>query len=342
MSASAIQTLEGLRQLPFNSTNMGILHGVSDYWGFDASPATVFGATGYAFLINIKDDICPSGPFVWRRERFNRLVTNLGIRTRDLGFYTSDTAAAERRRVEAELRSAIDAGIPCSLCNNEYQLITGYDDEGFSTVGPFPDHLPRRLTFGDWREWGQDVYAYFYVHHRGEPANRNDLVRDSLSFAVDMFRSPGRYAREGYGVGPDAYDHWSEALETHGESFGNEWNATVYSECRRHAAAYLREIAEWFPQSHALSARLAGAYDEVAEALLAITDPGLPLGEKRAALVRARALDASAVDDLERLLALIPGNANGEREDHPSPAPAAEASKELRDDGPPLLAELME
>lgn len=201
MPASSSQTLAGLRQLPFDSTNMATLHGVSDYWGLNASPATVFGATGYAFLINIKDDICPSGPFLWRRERFNRLVTNLGIRTRDLGFYTSATDAAERRRVDAELRTAIDAGIPCSLCNDEYQLITGYDDEGFSTVGPFPDHLPRRLTFGTWQEWGQDVYAYFYVHHKGERASRSDMVRDSLSFAVDMFRSPARFARGGMAWG---------------------------------------------------------------------------------------------------------------------------------------------
>ncbi len=337
MPASTTQTLDGLRQLPLDSTNMGILHGVSDYWGFRASPATVFGATGYAFLINIKDDICPSGPFLWRRERFNRLVTNLGIRTRDLGFYTRETAAPERRRIDAELREAIDAGIPCSLCNNEYQLITGYDDEGFSTVGPFPDHLPRRLTFGTWEEWGQDVYAYFYVHHKGEPADRNDLVRDSLSFAVEMFRSPARFAREGYGVGPDAYDQWSGALESHGGSFGNEWNARVFSECRRHAAAYMREIAEWFPQSRDLSVRLAGVYDDVAENLLAIADPEIALADKRDILARARALDVSAIDDLERLLEGMPGHTNGKRNDHPSVA--AQESTERGDEPPALLAE---
>ena len=339
MPASSIQTLEGLQQLPFDSTNMGVLHGVSDYWGFKASPATVFGATGYAFLINIKDDICPSGPFLWRRERFNRLVTNLGIRTRDLGFYTSAASAAERRRVEVGLRDAIDAGIPCSLCNNEYQLITGYDGEGFSTVGPFPDHLPRRLTFGTWEEWGQDVYAYFYVHHRGEPASRNDLVRDSLSFAVEMFRSPARFAREGYGVGPDAYDQWSEALESHGGDFGNEWNARVYSECRRHAAAYLREVAEWFPQARTLGTRLGDVYDEVAENLRAVADPGTALEEKRGILAHAKNLDVSAVDDLERVLAHIPGRANGERSDALSPAPATEGSTERGDERPALLAE---
>ena len=341
MPAGSAQTLEGLRQLPLNATNMGALHGVAAYWGFDASPATVFGATGYAFLINIKDDICPSGPFVWRRERFNRLVTNLGIRTRDLGFHTRETTAAERRRVDAELREAIDAGIPCALCNNEFQLITGYDGEGFSTIGPFPDHLPRRLTFGTWQEWEQDVYAYFYVHHRGEPASRNDLVRDSLSFAVEMHRAPGRFALEGYTVGPDAYAQWIEALDGHGESFGNEWNATVFAECRRHAASYLREVADWFPESRPLAARLAGAYDEVARNLATVAAPSVSLEEKRQTLARTRALEVSAIDDLERLLERIPGSANTERPEAPGPRWLASHDERVRE-RPPLLAEVMD
>ena len=331
---------ENLRQLPLNATNIGVLHGVAAYWGFDASPATVFGATGYAFLININDEICPSGPFIWGRERFNRLVTNLGIRTRDLGFYTRATSPADRRRVEAALREAIDAGIPCSLCNDEYQLITGYDDTGLFTIGPFPDHLPRRLTFGTWDEW-ESVYAYFYVHHRGEPANRADMVRESLSFAIEMFRSPARFALDGYAVGPDAYAQWLEALDGHGESFGNEWNATVFAECRRHAASYLREVGDWFPDSLPLAVPLAGAYDEIARNLAAVAAPSVPLGEKRQTLARTATLEVSAVDDLERLLERIPGNATTERPEAPAPRlPAGHA--ETLGERPPLLAEVMD
>ena len=341
MTAGSVQTLEGLSQLPLNATNMGVLHGVAAYWGFDASPATVFGATGYAFLINIKDDICPSGPFVWRRERFNRLVTNLGIRTRDLGFYTRATTAAERRRVDAELREAIDAGVPCSLCNDEYQLITGYDGEGFSTVGPFPDHLPRRLTFGTWQEWEQSVYAYFFVHHEGEPANRADMVRDSLSFAIEMFRSPARFALDGYAVGSDAYDQWIEALDGHGESFGNEWNATVFAECRQHAASYMREVADWFPESRALTAGLAGAYEKVARNLATVAAPSVSLEEKRQTLARTKALEVSAIDDLERLLERIPGNPNAERPEAQAPRLPASDDERVRE-RPPLLAEVMD
>ena len=72
-----------LEQLPLDVTQVAVLHGVGRHFGFNHSPATVCGASGYAFVINIKRDLCPSGPLIWRRHRFNRLVVNLGIRTED-------------------------------------------------------------------------------------------------------------------------------------------------------------------------------------------------------------------------------------------------------------------
>ena len=129
-------------------------------------------------------------------------------------------------------------------------------------------------------------------------------------------------------------------LENHGASFGNEWNARVFAECREHAAAYLREVAEWFPASRALSARLADAYGEVARNLTAIADPSLTLGEKKRILARTRALEVTAVDDLERLLGRLPGNANAERVDS-SPAPRFPAGHDERGtERPALLAEV--
>lgn len=100
----------------------------------------------------------------------------------------------------------------------------------------------------------------------------------------------------------------------------------------------MREIAEWFPQSRDLSTRLAGIYDDVAENLLAIADAGVALEEKKGILTRAGALDVSAVDDLERLLGCIPGDANGDRSDLSLP-PATEAHTERSDERPVLLAE---
>lgn len=71
--------LPGIEQLPLDATRIGALHGVARYLGLNHTPATVYGGTGHAFLININKILCPSGPLVWRRERFDALVRNLGI-----------------------------------------------------------------------------------------------------------------------------------------------------------------------------------------------------------------------------------------------------------------------
>ena len=176
--------IDGLDQLPLDAPRIGALHGAARHFGFDHSPATVYGGTGHAFVINIHGELCPSGPLVWQRQRSDRLAANLGIAVEYLGFFTADADAAERSAVDAELRRAVDAGLPCAICNDEYQLIVGYDAEGFDLIGP--EHLSRRLTFGTWQEWGAGVYAYIYIHRGGAPVFRARLVSESLEFALDV------------------------------------------------------------------------------------------------------------------------------------------------------------
>ena len=75
--------LDNLRQPPLNTTQMGVLRGLADYFGLDVSTATLFGGTGHAFVINIHEAMCPSGPYLWHPGRFNQLVRNIGIETRE-------------------------------------------------------------------------------------------------------------------------------------------------------------------------------------------------------------------------------------------------------------------
>ena len=320
-----------LEQLPLDVTQVAVLHGVGRYFGLNHSPATVCGASGYAFVINIKRDLCPSGPLIWRRHCFNRLVVNLGIRTEDVGFFTSDTPRERRRAVDAELRSALDQGLPCALCNDEFQLITGYDERGFFTIGPYPDHLHRRLTFDTWEEWGDDVYAYFYIYRAETPAERIDLVRASLEFAVDLFRHPDAFAYEDYGVGPRAYENWLHAAEDHGGTFGAAWNATVWSECRRGAAEYVTEIGTWFPAVAGVTTALAGTYTAVSNLLAEAGDAGLGAVQRCHLVSEAHDLETAAVEQLEALLAVLPAGNMARATIRPANSP----------DAPPLLAEVV-
>ncbi len=108
--------LDGLRVPPFNTT----LHG----------------ATSDAFLINIHETLCPSGPYCWRADRFEVLLRTLGISRTDHRFFGSRTSADERRAIERTLTGWLDRGVPCALLNLEIQLIMGYDDTAWLTAQP--------------------------------------------------------------------------------------------------------------------------------------------------------------------------------------------------------------
>lgn len=120
--------LSNLKMYPFNTTLMGMLKGVADFFGMAITDAWLFGGSGHAFLINIYEQLCPSGPYVWNYETFFKLVRNLGISIEDLGYFSAESKPDERGKVEQLLKGSIDAGIPCSLLNMENQLISGYDD----------------------------------------------------------------------------------------------------------------------------------------------------------------------------------------------------------------------
>jgi len=69
----------------FNTTLMGVVKAVSDFYSLSHSTPTVYGASGHAFMMNIHEVLCPSGPYCFNRKPLFALLMNLGIRTTDLG-----------------------------------------------------------------------------------------------------------------------------------------------------------------------------------------------------------------------------------------------------------------
>lgn len=293
--------LEGLKQAPFNTTKLGALAGAADYLGRSVPPPDLYGATGHAFVINIHKQLCPSGPYCWPDDGYARLLENLGLRQRDLGFFHSGSDAAARAGVEQQVRDALDAGLPCSLLNMENQLITGYDETGFDTAQPWPGHdfPPARLTYGTWQEWGPEVHVNFYVLSAGEPAAWRQAVVDSLDYAVGMHRNPPD--NEDYGLGPNAYANWIAAVPEHGGGHGNWWNATVWSECRAMAAAYVTGIGARFRETAALTGELAAVYQSVSESLAKVSDRELAVEPKIELLQSAARAEAAAAEQAAAL-----------------------------------------
>ncbi len=299
-------TIQNLSMPSFATTLLGVVRGVLDYYGVSTTDATAFGGSGHAFLINIHEQLCPSGPYCWRYEEFYRLLGNLGLRAVELGFFDGDSGPAERAAVEEELRRRIQAGIPCSLMNMDHQLVVGYDESAFLLAQPWGDDCgvttPARLSFGSWSELGEEIHASFLAFERQAEGDRAAIVADSLRYAVDLYRRPDRYALPGYGVGPRAYDNWLAAVGEFGNSHGNWWNAQVWSECRAMASQYLAEIEASCPALAREAHHLAGEYKAIASGLARVGERQLDADQKRALLSELKAREEQAVASIEALL----------------------------------------
>jgi len=298
--------IPGLKMSCYNTTLMGVLKGVTDYFQIPLTDAWLFGGSGHAFLINVHEVLCPSGPYVWRRGTFYKLVKNLGVEMTDLGFYHPKSTAEEIKQVEAVLRKKIDAGTPCSLLNMENQLISGYNEKQFLAQQPWPkvDFPPKTLTFQTWEELGKEIHINFFTYTHVEKADDRTTIKESLNYAVDLAKNPAKYRHEHYSIGLEAYDTWIKAVEAgYGSSHGNWWNGTVWMECRDMASKYFTETASKTRGETAEKAlNLSRQYGEIAKLLNQASDKKLPDAEKIKVLREARKTEETCINGIQDLL----------------------------------------
>ncbi len=57
--------LDNLRWQRMWTSHLGAIKGCLDYMGLNVSLPWLFGATGHAFVLNVSDVVCPSGPTAW-------------------------------------------------------------------------------------------------------------------------------------------------------------------------------------------------------------------------------------------------------------------------------------
>jgi len=246
-----MKQLQNLKWSPKWVSHLGCIKGCLDYLGLDISEAWLFGGTGHAFVINVHDVVCPSGPTAWRTVRLFELAPNLGYKIEGtFGFKDNPGFAERQKEAWTFVQEAIDRGIPCygwELDVPEYYVIYGYhegDSEtpaGYYYSGPMCDDGAGPKPWQEVGDTGIGVLEMYSVEP-GQPAGDAKTVREALRFALKHAENPSEWIFERYRAGLAGYDNWIGALEAgKANGHGMAYNAAVWSECRAYAVAFLRE-----------------------------------------------------------------------------------------------------
>jgi hypothetical protein len=237
-----------LKWTPRWVSHLGCVKGCLNYLGLDVSDAWLFGATGHAFIINVHDVVCPSGPTAWNTEMLRTLGKNVGYDTCGMSARRGDSDFEEKRKAIWEnTKLALDNGLPTygwELDVPEYYVVYGYDDVGYYYSGPgcCDGAGPK-----PWRELGETDIGVLEMYSlvAGEAADDRTTVREALAFALAFADSPAKWVFPKYKAGLAGFDNWIKALEknvAHGH--GAAYNAAVWHECRQFAVEFLKEAKE--------------------------------------------------------------------------------------------------
>ena len=153
-------------------------------------------------------------------------------------------------------------------------------------------------------------HVTFYTYEKVETAKRTKAIVDSLDYAIELHTSPADYSKDDYGIGPDAYSYWMDSATEHGSSHGNWWNAVVWAECRKMAAAYFEEIGQEFASVAGACAELTSMYGEISETMELLSDKEMDPTKKVSLLRQLRRKESETIKAVTSLAnTLRPGAA---------------------------------
>lgn len=133
-----MKRLNNLKWIPRWVSHLGCIKGCLNYLNIQVSDAWLYGATGYAFVLNVCGDMCPSGPTDWDTKMFLKLGRNVGYTLEGIfGWKGNRDLTQLQRQAWDHVKNAIDQDSPCygwELDIPEYYVICGYDDTGLNPL----------------------------------------------------------------------------------------------------------------------------------------------------------------------------------------------------------------
>jgi hypothetical protein len=273
-----MKKLENCQWSPAWVSHLGCVKGCLDFLGIEISDAWLYGGTGHAFVINLHEQVCPSGPTAWKTVKLYELGHNLGYRLDGVfGFKHQENFAELQKRAWVHTQQAIDQGCPCygwELEIPEFYVVYGYDQAadtdsgGYYFSGPGCDEGKGPKPWQELGDTGIGVVELYSVWP-GEVADDATTVKQALTFALEHAANPEDWIFEGYRAGLEGFDNWIGALQAGKASdMGMRYNTGVWLECRKHAVGFLAEAKERLAgQADALFDEALVRYKGVAENL---------------------------------------------------------------------------
>jgi len=279
--------------------------------GVDCDAVDVAGLSGYAFVLSVHHELCPSGPTVFDWRTLQPGVEYLGRTTEAyVSLGCAEGRAACRAAYDWAAREVAE-GRPCVIWGAyvpEFAAVVGVEDGAFLvksfrevTGEPQPP-----IPCEDLQAPGGPYCLAFPVE---KPADRQAGDRYAVQLAVKHLR--GGSLSGDYGSGLAAYDVWIAALEANAAgSFGNAYTAQCYAEGRHYAGEFVKRVAARDPRCAEPLGRAAVAYAQAREAMgeLArlfpfpggeeVRDPA-NRGKAVELLRRAKAAETRAVEAME-------------------------------------------
>jgi hypothetical protein len=303
---------------------MGCLKGCLDYLGLGISDGWLYGGTGHAFILNVHDDVCPSGPTAWKGEPMNRLGRNLGYELETVMAFKSDGAALEegQRRAWSMVRQSVDQGHPCygwELDIPEYYVVYGYDDVGYYYSGPGCENGTGPKPWTELGDTGIGVLEMYRVQ-KCSAAGDAQVLKEALAFALLHATDTDKWVFPNYSAGLSGYEAWIDGLRNgRADAMGMAYNAAVWKECRGYAVQFLREARDRLGgRTDGLLAEASDQYQVVFDHLTTVArlfpfqgldpehlDDGDRVREAAEALQSARVAEAQGLESLRAIVSVL-------------------------------------
>jgi len=270
-----MKKIENLTWRQMHVSHLGCIKGCLEFLGIDVSPPWLFGATGHAFVINVHETACPSGPTAWNTEMLFALGKNIGYNAG--GYFcmkSSESFEDFQEKSWQMVQKSIDGGTPCfgwELAIPEYYVVNGYDETGYLFSGPGAEEGGPEAK--PWRELGDSgigVLEMFTVD-AGEAVDDSVAVKEALSFGL-AHASTRSWIFPKYSSGVEGFETLIRGIKDDvSEPFGFAYNIAVWTECREMAVLFLKEAKERTGLDGLYNSAV-GHYEATASALRKVAD----------------------------------------------------------------------